>query len=39
MLALSVMVAVFVLGESINLGWEESQTAETNLKATMVLFP
>ena len=39
MLALSVMVAVSVPGQSINLGWEESHTAEANLKATMVSLP
>lgn len=38
MLAPSVMMAVSVPGQSINLGWEESHTAETNLKETMVLF-
>ena len=37
MLAQSAMIAVSVPGQSISLGWEESQTAEANLKVTMVL--
>lgn len=36
MLAPSVMAAVSVPGQSISLGWEESHTAEPNLKETMV---